>query len=191
MKAMTFGSTSSPCSAQYVKNSNALEFAEECPEAAKAITDRHYVDDYLGSAHRKEAAETLIAQVCELHRRGGFCIRNWTCSSPEVLEKIPPDLRAKQQICKVGDETERVLGLNWNPTNDTFTFLVNFGKVQPEVLSSEKFPTKREMLRVLMSMFDPLAFVAYFTIADKILLQDVWKAGLGWDDELREILLEK
>ncbi|XP_053699370.1 uncharacterized protein LOC128746343 [Sabethes cyaneus] len=45
MDVATFGSTSSPCSAQFVKNRNAEEFAGQYPEAAAAIIHRHYVDN--------------------------------------------------------------------------------------------------------------------------------------------------
>ena len=44
--------------------------------------------------------------------------------------------------------------------------------------------TKRLMLRLVMSVFDPLGFLMPFTILFQALLQDIWQAGLGWDDEL-------
>jgi len=46
MEVMVFGAVSSPYQAQYVKNRNAEEFKDEYPEAADAIQNRHYVDDY-------------------------------------------------------------------------------------------------------------------------------------------------
>ena len=49
MDVATFGSTSSPCSAQYIKNKNAQAYAEQYPDAVEAIVDKHYVDDYLDS----------------------------------------------------------------------------------------------------------------------------------------------
>ncbi|XP_074042695.1 uncharacterized protein [Leptinotarsa decemlineata] len=45
MKVMTFGATSSPSMAQFVKNRNAEEFSSKFPEAARAIIEKHYVDD--------------------------------------------------------------------------------------------------------------------------------------------------
>ena len=42
------------------------------------------------------------------------------------------------------------------------------------------------MLRALMSVFDPLGFLAPFTVRAKILLQDVWRRGTGWDEQLHE-----
>ena len=33
-------------------------------------------------------------------------------------------------------------------------------------------------------MLDPLGFASPFTITLKIMFQDIWKKGLGWDDIL-------
>jgi len=184
MKAMFFGSTSSPCSAQYVKNCNAKEFQTEFPEASKAIIERHYVDDYLDSAHTKEAASRLISEVIELHRRGGFVIRNWLCSSSTVLQRIPKELVALKKQTEIDETVERVLGMHWNADSDFFTFRTNFHKVPKEIMDSSKCPTKRQVLKVVMSLFDPLGILSNFTVAAKILLQDIWRSGIGWDDEL-------
>ena len=168
MKAMTFGSTSSPCSAQYVNNINALDYAEEFPEAAKAITDRHYVDDYFNSVHTDEDAIRIIKDVIEVHGRRGFLIRNWTCNSNHVLQQLSSHLRANKNKNTISeDKTERVLGMNWNANDDTFTYSLNFSKVPKTVLDGSKSPIKREMLKVLMSLYDPLGFLTNFTIAGK------------------------
>lgn len=56
MDVATFGLTSSPYSAQYVKNLNAREYAAQYPEAAAARIKRQYVDDYFGSVDTVEGA---------------------------------------------------------------------------------------------------------------------------------------
>ncbi|XP_070075690.1 uncharacterized protein [Drosophila takahashii] len=52
------------------------------------------------------------------------------------------------------------------------------------VLSEEALPTKREVLQVLKSIFDPLGFLSCYTIGLKMLLQEIWRTGIGWDDIL-------
>ncbi|XP_055623175.1 uncharacterized protein LOC129766622 [Toxorhynchites rutilus septentrionalis] len=54
MNVATFGSASSPCSAQFVKNPNASEYADQYPDASDAIIRKHYVDDYLDSMGSEE-----------------------------------------------------------------------------------------------------------------------------------------
>ena len=40
-------------------------------------------------------------------------------------------------------------------------------------------------------MFDPLGFLVAFTVVARILLQDVWLTGIGWDDEIPTELLSR
>ncbi|XP_068143463.1 uncharacterized protein [Drosophila tropicalis] len=87
--------------------------------------------------------------------------------------------------------TEKVLGLYWVPNSDVFTFICKFARLKRNVLDSDKTPTKRELLQVLMSMYDPLGFISCFTIELKILLQEVWRSGIGWDTGLPDALLPK
>jgi hypothetical protein len=111
---MFFGDTSSPTSAQYVKNRNALEFREEFPDAVKAITECHNVDDYLGSTESITEAIKLALDVIEVHKRGGFHICNWTSNSRQILESIPEEFRAQEfKELKLSEDLPiiRVLGL--------------------------------------------------------------------------------
>lgn len=64
MDVATFGSTCSPASAQFIKNyRNGTEHAVKYPEAAAAIIDRHYVDDYLDSVNTVEETIERAKQV--------------------------------------------------------------------------------------------------------------------------------
>ena len=48
--------------------------------------------------------------------------------------------------------------------------------------------TKQNFLKKIATLFDPIGFLAPFIIRAKMLLQDMWTAGLKWDDELTEPL---
>jgi len=52
-------------------------------------------------------------------------------------------------------------------------------------------PSKRELLQVLMSMYDPYGLIAFYTIELKILLQEVWRTLTDWDDCIPESLLPR
>ncbi|XP_044751740.1 uncharacterized protein LOC123311734 [Coccinella septempunctata] len=97
MVAMIFGAVSSPTSAQFVMRKNAAEFKQSYPKAFKAITERHYVDDYLDSFDTIEEAKEVTSDVIEVQRRGGFTIRNWASNSKEVLRNIPEEYRSNHQ----------------------------------------------------------------------------------------------
>lgn len=78
--------------------------------------------------------------------------------------------------------TEKVLGMFWQIERDRFVYNINYGKFNSEVVSGKRRPTKIEVLRILMSIFDPLGFFScqVFLIYIKILFQD----SIDWDDRI-------
>ena len=52
-------------------------------------------------------------------------------------------------------------------------------------------PTKRNVLSILAGLYDPLGLASPLVVTSKILLQELWKEGFGWDDELDEIKKER
>ncbi|XP_058816055.1 uncharacterized protein LOC131679358 [Topomyia yanbarensis] len=191
MDVATFGATCSPSLAQFVKNRNATEFADSFPRAARAITENHYVDDFLDSVDTEEEAVRLITEVKYVHSQAGFEIRNFASNSVRVLEKIG-EPEARQQISMKLDkslDSERVLGLIWKPTEDVFCFDLNSMKEEIKALiESGSTPTKRQVLRTVMSLFDPLGLIAHFVVHGKILMQQIWRSGTDWDDLITEEL---
>ncbi|XP_055643306.1 uncharacterized protein LOC129779701 [Toxorhynchites rutilus septentrionalis] len=181
----TFGSTSSPCSAQFVKKLNAAEQAEQYPRAAEAIVRRHYVDDYLHSFDSEEEACQVVEEVKLVHKRGGFTIRNWLSNSGAVLRQIgDTEARATKIVGEGGPEAERVLGMQWRATEDVFVFSsdTDLGAVTP---------TKRGILRCVMSQFDPLGLLSHFLIHGRVIIQDIWRTKAGWDDVVGKPILER
>lgn len=190
MSVMLFGAVCSPSSAQSVRNKNADEFKDIYPEASNAIRNYHYMDDYLDSCSDEEKAIQLIRQMIEIHKHAGFSICNWNCNSKNVLKLIPENLRDngnKDLNLNDGEmPCERVLGLQWNPNTDEFFFKLKFHNLNPEILNGTCIPTKRELLKITMSIFDPLDFIANVVVFLKIILQNLWKIKLGWDEKLPE-----
>ena len=52
-------------------------------------------------------------------------------------------------------------------------------------------PTKREVLKVVMSIFDPLGMLGNYMVRAKILLQDIWRSSLNWDEEISQALFKR
>ncbi|KAL1246774.1 hypothetical protein QQF64_034281 [Cirrhinus molitorella] len=74
----------------------------------------------------------------------------------------------------------KVLGLVWRPDTDDFVF---DSKHLMNILKG-KDNTKRSVLRSSAQIFDPIGFLTPFTIRVKCLFQEMWRQGLGWDEEL-------
>lgn len=193
MQVMTFGASCSPSSAQYVKNTHALNYAKEYPRAVEAITKNHYVDDLLDSVDSIQEAITLVNDVTRIHQEGGFEIRNWLSNSSEVLAKLNIPLTAANKNLNISPElhAEKVLGMWWCTKSDMFTYSTSLNRLSNDILTGKCHPTKREVLRTLMSIFDPLGFLAFYLIYVKMLLQEVWRSGVDWDDKIDDDQLEK
>ncbi|XP_055528011.1 uncharacterized protein LOC129720559 [Wyeomyia smithii] len=193
MDVATFGSSCSPCSLQYIKNLNANEHAQTHPVAAAAVVANHYVDDYLDSTDTVDEAIHLVSDVKTVHANGGFEIRHWLSSSPEVLERVGGENSDKMKsfVLDKTNAIERVLGMVWLPQEDVFSFSIELRDGLAQLLLGERIPTKREVLSLVMSVFDPLGLVAVFLIHGKVMLQDIWRAVTDWDDRISAQLLPR
>lgn len=88
MNVMTFGAKCSPSAAQYVKNLNASEFEDKYPRAVDAIVNNHYVDDWLDCQDDEESLINLTNEVIEIHKYGGFEIRNFLSNSTNIKRQF-------------------------------------------------------------------------------------------------------
>lgn len=177
MGVLIFGAACSPSCAQEAKNRNAEDYKEEFPAAHEAIVRRHYVDDYLDSCDTPEEAIKMFHDVHHVQAKGSFNLCNWLSNSEEMMAAIPEELRAeKSKNLDVGEDSlvERVLGLFWKPNPDIFTFSLSYLKTKEDLLSGERIPTKRELLALTMSIYDPLGLITVLTIKARALLQATW-----------------
>lgn len=184
VKVLPFGLTCSPTIAQSVKNKNAQNFKQEFPTAVEAITKNHYVDDMIERAHDVDSAVKLIKDVQFIHQHANFELRNLVSNNQQVLEAIngSPEFNDKILTDKSTIDVERILGMYWNTKTDTFTYSLQFVKLQD--MAEGYCPTKREVLRVVMSVFDPLGFLVHLLVHAKVLLQEIWRNDVGWDVQL-------
>ena len=77
------------------------------------------------------------------------------------------------------DEVTKLLGMYWNSSEDVFSFRgINLG---------DQFDlnfTKRNVLSLIARLFDPLGLISPLIMYAKILFQDIWRLGLGWNETL-------
>ncbi|EPB74949.1 Pao retrotransposon peptidase [Ancylostoma ceylanicum] len=78
------------------------------------------------------------------------------------------------------ETTTKILGLTWNIPTDTIIIRLPFLQAQMD------HPTKRSVLKVVASIYDPLGFIAPLTVVAKIFLQSLWKDQMQWDELLSE-----
>ena len=76
---------------------------------------------------------------------------------------------------------ERALGVMWDTVKDVFTFVTKL---------KENPPTKKGILSTTSSLFDPVGFLLPFLIVARLLLQELWRRGYDWDQEIERKLLD-
>ena len=125
----------------------------------------------------------LYRQLSSLWQTAGMHARKWPSNDPQVLKEIPThDCQAEVDLDANELPSVKTLGVLWFPKEDIFSFR----SAIPEV---NDIRTKRGFLKNIATLFDPLGFIAPFTVRAKMLLQDLWSAGVGWDDLLEGTLL--
>jgi len=180
MQVHLFGATSSPCCTNYCLKRTAKDNAENfSPEATRAVERAFYVDDFLHSVSTRTEAIRLIGEVRDLLLLGGFKLTKWLSNDKHALAVVPAEDKASAAayIDLDGQKTEKVLGVSWNFGSDVFEFAVGV---------KNKPITRRGLLSVISSLFDPLGFVAPVVLKARILLQRLCKQHCGWDEEVSQ-----
>eukprot|EP00064_Thunnus_orientalis_P022985 superscaffoldBa00008270_g23209 len=177
-----FGAVSSPSCATFASLKTAEDNQDKYPaEAVDTVRQNFYVDDCLKSVSPVEQAVQLYKNLKEMCSKGGFHLNKWLSNNHSVLARIPEEERAKEVKTLNLDRDklpmERALGTQWDIERDIFTFSTVL-KPQPT--------TRRGILSVVSSIYDPLGFLAPVVLSAKQILQELCKAKLGWDENIQK-----
>lgn len=179
-----FGGKSSPSQVLYVKDKNANMFKTKYPQAVKSIKENNYMDDWIKSFKEIEEAKEQISQVIEINKAANWEMHAWGSNEPSVLKMISPNNLQEKSINLMTNTEERVLGLHWLTDSDELIFKFSETKIKSELRSGTIRPTKREVLSIIMRIYDPLGLIAPFVIHSKILMQDIHASRIAWDEKI-------
>ena len=192
MTSLIFGANCSPFIAQFInQNKNASRFSQLMPDAVEAIKKNQYMDDYIDSFSDKEVARNIIKEISFIHNQGGFKMCNYLSNIPDVLSDVPKDSLNDMSITFNFDkQPERALGILWFPRSDMLALDLSFKRIPQDIILRKRIPTKREMLSIIMSIFDIHGYLGPFTIKGKILMRETWKHDIKWDEKLNDSLCD-
>lgn len=176
MVAVTFGIKSSPFQAIWCLQQTAEIHQALYPNAADEIRTNLYMDDLITTSDNEQEAQVLLRDIVNILALGGFHAHKFASNSSIALKGLD------QRKCLHG--VVSTLGVHWNTENDTIQF--NFLK---DVIISHptiQHPTKRTVLEIAASIYDPLGLVAPFTLKAKFIMQQLWISNVDWDAPLPE-----
>ena len=101
------------------------------------------------------------------------------------MKEIP----LEERVCKLRLDDNSLfstmaLCVLWMALEDNFMFDSKPGSYE------ERF-TKWTFLKNIGTLFDPLGFLLPSTVRAKVLMQEIWIAGVGWDSHLPEEINSK
>ena len=133
------------------------------------------MDTCLKSIKGETKAISLVSELRTLLSKWGFRLTKSISNCRKVIESVPSLERAVSVKDPLLDQLpcERALGTRWDVETGTFSFKISL---------KDKPYTRRGILSIVSSIYDPLGFVAPFILPAKRLLQNLCRKGLRWDD---------
>jgi hypothetical protein len=179
MKVHVFGATSSPSCASFALRRAALDQAVVYDDEVVSTTLKSfYVDDLLKSVSTVENACRISKMLTEMLGKRGFNLCKWVSNCPELLNSMADsDLSTNMVGLDLHDDQviDRALGVQWDVKSDKICYIIK---------AIDKPLTKRGILSVVSSLFDPMGLVSPVTLPAKAIIQDLCKLKLGWDDPI-------
>ncbi|XP_015120520.1 uncharacterized protein LOC107043500 [Diachasma alloeum] len=181
LTTVTYGLNCSPWLSLRVLQQLAEDEGYRFPAAVETLTRGRYVDDIYGGAETENGLKEIATQLQGLCHAGGFSLQKWSSNCPEALHDL--GLSTEEEIIQFEESVTKVLGLCWHQSTDTFRY------------KSKNFNTttitKRVVFSEIAQIFDPLGFIAPVVVQGKILLQDLWRLKLKWDDPLSDEYVQR
>ncbi|GFT77600.1 transposable element Tc1 transposase [Nephila pilipes] len=113
------------------------------------------------SVENKEELLRFKEQTMQIMNAASFELRSWAHTEIKHLE------------------SQNVLGLKWDTETDELYC------VHPEAdMGISDTISKRKLLSIVNSIYDPIGFTSPATLLPKLLLQEAWRNKLNWDEEL-------
>ncbi len=182
MKVHVFGNNPFPAVAIYCLRRAALEGEEKFGQDARQFVEQDfYMDDGLKSLPSPEMAINLLKRTQDMLAGSNLKLHKLASNSKEVMRAFPSEDYANSlKELDLGVNSlpiQRSLDLLWNLDTDGFNF---------HVQNDQRPYTRRGLLSVINSLYDPLGFVAPITVQGKILLRKLTEDAADWDSPLPE-----
>ena len=173
-RVVLFGSVSSP----FMLNATLYKLLlADGSDVAENILQKIYVDNVVSGFSNVDAAMKYYHKSREIMSTARFNLRSWASNHSAIMSLAQQD--------KIADNrsTVNVLGLLWNTDTDT----LHLNPKEP-MYTLHSLITKRDVLKDVSRLYDPLGFITPITMLSKVFLQELWQHKLYWDEPLPDNL---
>ena len=152
-----------------------------------AILVDMFVDDLLSGAANDDLAYEMFENLVSILKSAGFHICKFLSNSPDLMARIPEELRGSVTEVNLTENVEdsesltKALGVAWCIRKDILTYNVLDYDEEAEV-------TKRTMSSDIARLYDMPGYIAPFVMQGKIMLQKTWVDNTAWDSRVSEEL---
>lgn len=175
LRTVTYGTASARYLATGCIHQLTLDEEKKYPLAAKRLRVDMYVDNVMTGAKCISEALQLQEHIIALLRLGCFELHKWCANKKELLENV--EEHEKQLPTNIGNDEVKSLGLLWSPECDTLRIAIGKDTLLHTI-------TKRFVLSAIVSVFDPIGLLGPVTLKAKLMMQDLWKLKVTWDEPL-------
>ncbi|XP_048002611.1 uncharacterized protein LOC125239152 [Leguminivora glycinivorella] len=170
---MPFGIISSPF---LLTATIRYHISQKNSDLLKRVANKCYVDNIVTGTNAVDEAVRLYDETRETFEELSMNLRDWTSNDEAFNQEIPETYRAKET------NEIKVLGLLWDKRQDMLKLNLN----KEVIMEGFSEVTKREVLRVLASVYDPCGIVSPLLMPIKLFLQELWRLDYKWDAPLSQ-----
>ncbi|XP_069160890.1 uncharacterized protein [Procambarus clarkii] len=166
--SVLFGATSSPFLLQATLDTHLKKSSSPCKTE---ISQNLYVDNFQGTVNSTTELLQLYQEANKELQGANMPLQSWASNNATLNNQIARDYPEYHV-----PESQKVLGMDWDLISDTISI--------KSVPVNYNITTKRDLLSQVSKVFDPLGLLNPLTIKWRLLVQEAWKAKVGWDDPL-------
>ncbi|XP_011859019.1 PREDICTED: uncharacterized protein LOC105556532, partial [Vollenhovia emeryi] len=171
LNTLTYGLTSSPFLATRCLLQFTTDNLEQYPEASDIIRNDFYIDDLLTGGNDIKTLRRLKTELTEILSSAGFQLHKWNTNEPAIL-----DGSSDATTLTIGGGI-KTLGVCWNSTDDCLQY-------RTQAVTMRDRATKRSVLSTIAQIYDPLGLMGPTIVRAKMILQQLWRLKIGWDESL-------
>lgn len=182
LTCVVWGFTSATYNAVRALRQCAVDNSKRYPLASRVALSCFYVDDLLTGCEEYKQLCAIRTGLIEMLALGGFPISKWTTNHPRLAKELG---QSTAQEVAINSDTG-VLGMSWQPHTDMFRLnLDNYDRSFPEPM------TKRQVISRIAKVYDPSGLFTPVVVHGKMIIQDLWRLKIGWDQLVPSEIMER